>query len=115
MTQRFDLYGFRNHSLEQAAALVEAALDIRLARRDSSYRGIYYSGRVRGPQDCLLQANDSGSRWRTQYPDIDVTLMISDLPDMDAVREKLTHRRDGPVLLKTIVHRQAHPGENGDE
>jgi hypothetical protein len=40
--------------------------------------------------------------------------MVSDLPDMEAVREKLTGGRSDPVLLQTILHEEASPGGNTD-
>lgn len=109
--RRYDVYGFSDASLEEAAALVESALGIRLARRDSDYRGIYYSAGEGVTNDYLLQKNDENSRWRSRYPQYGVTLMVSNLPDMDSIREKLTSGRSDPVLLHSIVQTEEPPTE----
>jgi len=109
--RRYDVYGFRNRSLEEAAGLIESALGIHLMRRDSSYRGIYYCAGEGVANDYLLQMNDEESRWHSQYPEYGVTLMVSDLPDMDAIREKLTFDRSDPVFLRSILHTDEPPDE----
>jgi len=109
--RRYDIYGFTNPGLEDAAAFVESALGIHLRRRDSSYRGIYYCASVRAPQDYLLEANEEGARWYSQYPHYGVTLMVNDLPDMDAIRAKLTTGDNAPVFLHSIIHTEEPPDE----
>ena len=108
--RRYDVYGFRNLNIENAAVLVESALGIRLVRRDSDYRGIYYSAGEGVNNDYLLQYNDENSRWR-RYPEYGVTLMVSNLPDMDSIRQKLTSGRSNPVLLRSIVQTEEPPTE----
>ena len=109
--RRYDVYGFHSSQLEDAAAFVKGALGIHLRCRDSSYRGIYYCASVHAPQDHLLETNDKGTRWHSQYPEYGATLMVSDLPDMDAIREKLTSGRSDPVFLRSIIHTDEAPEE----
>lgn len=109
--RRYDVYGFRNPSLEEAASLIESALGIHLMRRDSSYRGIYYCAGAGVANDYLLQTNDKESRWHSQYPQYGITLMVNNLPEMDAIREKLTSGRSDPVLLRSIIHTEEPPDE----
>ncbi len=109
--RRYDLYGFRAASLEAAAALIADVLGVRLDRRDSSYRGIYYSGGAGSTHDYLLVQNTEESRWHREYPDYGATLMVSDQPDMDAIRQHLTSGRSDPAFLRSIVHAEDPPGE----
>jgi hypothetical protein len=111
MTRRYDVYGFRNSSLEEAAAFVESALGIRLMRRDSAYRGIYYCAGEGVAHDYLLQTNDEEARWHSQYPQYGVILMVNNLPDMDAIREMLTSGRSDPAFLRSILHVGEPPDE----
>jgi hypothetical protein len=101
---RYDLYGFRTRGLDEAAAFVEGALGIPLRRRDSSYRGVYYVAGKGVAKDFLLQENDDESRWKSAYPEYGVTLMVNNVPDMDAIRERLTSGDGDPVFLRSIVH-----------
>lgn len=111
MMHRYDLYGFRNGDLSEAAAFLEGVLGIRLIRRDSSYRGIYYRAGTGIANDYLLQKNDEEARWHSTYPEYLVILMVNDVPDMDFIREKLTSSRDDPVFLRSIVHTKEPPDE----
>lgn len=104
--RRYDLYGFRNKSLEEAAALIENALGIQLMLRDSTYRGIYYCAGRGVENDYLLQTNDEGARWYSQYPEYGVILMVNNLPEMDSIREKLTSGRSEIIFLRSIVHQE---------
>ena len=101
---RYDLYGFRNASLEEASAFVEDVLGITLRRRDSAYRGIYFCSGNGVSKDYVLQTNGAEARWHSRYPEYGVTLMVNDLPDMDAIREKLTSDPSSPVFLHSIIH-----------
>lgn len=105
--QRYDVYGFRAASLEAAAALVEAALGIRMFRRDSSYRGVYYCAGEGVAKDYMLEVNAEGSRWHSRYPQYGVILMVNNLPAMDAIREKLTAGHREPDFLHSITHTEA--------
>jgi hypothetical protein len=111
MMRRYDVYGFRNPSLEEAAAFVESALGIRLMRRDSSYRGIYYCAGEGVAHDYLLQTNDEEARWHSQYPQYGVTLMVNNFPDMDVIRERLTSGRSDPAFLHSIIRSGEPPDE----
>lgn len=57
--RRYDVYGFRTGTLAEAAKMVERVLGIRLRLRDSSYRGLYFSGWVVGNAGCSA----AGSPW----------------------------------------------------
>jgi hypothetical protein len=85
-------------------------LGIELRRRDSSYRGIYYCGGSVA-QEYLLQVNDEGARWHREFPDAGVTLMVSDVPDMDVIQQTLTAGGSEPILLRTIVDTDEPPDE----
>jgi hypothetical protein len=98
--RRYDIYGFRNQTLEEAALLVERSLNIHLMRRDSSYRGIYYCAGEGFVNDYLLQMNDEEPRRFSEY---DVTLIVSNLADMDAMREKLISSSSDVVFLGSII------------
>ncbi len=107
--RRYDVYGFREAGLDEAARWVHEALGIALARRDSSYRGVYYA--AGHAPEYLLQENGPEARWHSRFPEFGVTLMVSNVPAMDEVRERLTAGRADPVLLHTIVL----PDEPDDE
>ena len=109
--RRYDVYGFHNPNLEEAIAIIESTLGVRLRLRDSSYRGIYYCASVHAPHDYLLEANGQQTRWHSTYPEYGATLMVSDPPDMDAIREKLTSSRGDPVFLRSIIHAEEPPEE----
>ena len=102
--RRYDVYGFHNPNIEDAAAFIENALGVRLRLRDSSYRGIYYRGGEGRSNDYVLQTNDENARWHSRYPEYKLTLMVNDLPEMDAIREKLAAGQGAPVFLESIIH-----------
>lgn len=110
--RRYDVYGFRNTTLDAASKLVERALGIPLELRESSYRGIYYCGGPGIGQRFLLQENDEASRWHVQFGEFGVTLMISEQADMDSIRERFAAQGEEPVLLRTIVHADEEPNED---
>lgn len=104
MQRRYDIYGFQNSSLEEAATLVEQTLGVRLTLRDSSYRGIYYCAGSGATNDYFLQTNGEEARWHSRYPEYKLTLAVNDLPDMDRIKEKLTARGGGePTFLHSII------------
>jgi len=113
--RRYDVYGFRGRSLDDAAALVTRALGIPLTLRESSYRGLYYCAGEGVSNDYLLQSNDEEARWHTRYPEYGVTLMVNDLPEMDAIRGKLTSGRSDPVFLHSIVHEEEPESEGAQD
>lgn len=107
---RYDLYGSPHLSLEDAALAAESALGIRLELRDSSYRGIYYRAGAGRENNYLLQSNSEGHRWHSRFPQYPVLLMVSELPAMDAIRDKLT-AGTGFNFLHSIVHTEPPPEE----
>ena len=109
--QRFDVYGFRDGDLETAVSFIEQALGIQMVLRDSSYRGIYYCAGDSTGIDYRLQSNGEQARWHREYPEFGATLMVNNVADMDAIREKLTAGRDDPKFLRSIVH----PNEPEDD
>jgi len=100
--RRYDVYGFRDASLEAAAQVVEEALGIKLSLRDSSYVGLYYVAGAGAAKDYVVETNapETGS-WYREFPDYETILMVNALPDMDTIRDKLTRGRAEPVLLRT--------------
>jgi hypothetical protein len=98
--KRYDKYGFRNTSLEEAVKFVEGALGIQMRLRDSSYRGLYYCA-GNGPLcDYSLDRNE-GETFHSKYPDYSVILQVNNVPDMDAIKEKLTAGRTDPVMFES--------------
>jgi hypothetical protein len=110
--RRFDVYGFRSPDLESAAATVAAALGVRMELRDSMYRGLYYRPATGDPYALCLESNAPGARWHARYPGYGATLSVNDLPDMDAVRLRLTAGGDGPVYLHSTLLPDELPDED---
>lgn len=107
--RRYDIYGFRKATLDEAARIVERTLGVPLRLRESSYSGIYYCG-VPGLGDrYLVEENVEGSRWHKEFGEFRVTLMISEQPDMDAIHDRFKAQGDEPVLLRTIVRTEDPP------
>lgn len=98
---RYDLFGFSDVSLEKAAAFVERAICVTMKLRDSSYRGIYYYGRI-ADGEYFLERNIEGGRWWKSYPNYQVTLMVCNRPDMDSIKDRLTANGPDPMFLKSI-------------
>ena len=111
MKHRYDLYGFRDLDLEQACAFVESALGIRLQRRESSYRGVYYRSDGDQRKSFVLERDDTSTR----FPDYRVRLSINDTAEMDAIRDKLTSGSGQAVLLdsETIDGSDDDQSDNG--
>lgn len=82
--------------------------------RDSLYAGLYYAGGEGTPAPLVLQRNEVGSRWHSQFPQYGATLTVSELPDMDEIADRLTSGRDGPVLLRSIIHQDEPPDDSED-
>ncbi len=115
--QRYDVYGFSNPDIKDAAAFVEKALGVSLTPRDSSYRGgLYYCAGEGTANDYLLESNSEGSTWHSRYPEYEITLMVNKLPEMDTIREKLTAGRTDPVFLHSIIRERPHdePDDESD-
>lgn len=112
---RYDVYGFRGPGLDEAAAFVEGALGIRMSLRDSSYRGLYYCAGAGVDKDFVLEANEEGASWHSRFPEYPVILMVNDVPDMDAIREKLTAGRGDPAFLRSRVIEDPPPDEEDED
>lgn len=113
--RRFDVYGFRDLDLAEAAAFVESAAGVRMWLRDSSYRGIYYCAGEGAKKDFDLETNEEGASWYSRFPEYRVILMVNDVPDMDAIREKLTAGREDPVFLRSRVLEDPPPDDDEDD
>ncbi|MCU1502183.1 MAG: hypothetical protein JWM12_1537 [Ilumatobacteraceae bacterium] len=103
-TDRFDVYGFEQPDVDEVAAAVETLLGIELRRRDSSYRGLYYVAGS-GNQDYIVQVNDPQHGGYAQFSQYPVVLMVSAVPGMAAIHERLTAA--GAVLLRSTTHAQS--------
>jgi catechol 2,3-dioxygenase-like lactoylglutathione lyase family enzyme len=100
VTERFDTYGFPVPDLEAARRFTEARLELRLRRRDSSYRGEYYALRLPDDGDIQLYANEfEGIVQVSRYADYGVLLELARLPDMDSLGERLLAVPSSIVLL----------------
>jgi hypothetical protein len=106
--RRYDLYGWRDLSLDEAARRVERALSIRLEPRESTYRGgAYYAwdGDDGWPiaGELIVQANapdDEGYLAEAEHPNHRTLLYASRVPD--AWFEALS-RTEGIELLASEV------------
>jgi hypothetical protein len=99
MPRRYDTYGFKGSSLEEAAVTVEDLLGVELEQRESSYRGIYYCAGKTHRRDLLLYKNAGSNPAFTGYS---VILDVNLLSNMDEIQSKLTARGE-VVLLETKV------------
>ncbi|HVF51457.1 MAG TPA: VOC family protein [Pyrinomonadaceae bacterium] len=116
MPKRYDVYGFRTLSIEEALEWLQATLGVEFNRRDSEYRGLYYrtgSSQLRG---LMLYANQTpDGRRNSQHKDYGVILTASALEDMDDIQRKLTEGRTEPTLLSTKVFPDDPPDDELDE
>lgn len=112
---RYDVYGFRDLDLDEAAAFVESALGVGMQLRDSSYRGLYYCAGAGANKDFDLETNEEGASWYSRFPEYRVILMVNDVPGMDDIREKLTAGRDDPAFLRSRVIEDPPPDEDEDD
>jgi hypothetical protein len=115
MPSRHDVYGFRKGTLNDAATLVESALDINLVEGDSIYYGgQYYRHRISTDRGLKLYRNHdetTGAWVREEYPDCAVILEVDDLDAMDKIHRKLTEGRTDPVLLSSRLLPDEPPDE----
>jgi hypothetical protein len=61
----------------------------------------------------MLTVNDDTSGWQRTFPDYGVILDVTEMPDMDAIRDRLTADHDEPVLLRSVV--KDHPDDNDND
>ena len=119
--ERFDTYGFPATELAAARLFVERRLGLRLSRRDSSYRGEYYSLRPVGGGAITLYAKDvAGQLQQVGSAGCSVLLELARLPDMDAVRDRLLAPPSSAVLLRSRTidvaeDPEGDEGEDGDD
>lgn len=101
--QRYDLYGFKTMSLEDAKQLVEGALGIRFEWDKSSLWGSggFYCVRNGEVWDYILYRNTGDEPEHPRYREYGVILSVDHVPDMDEIKRKLTEGRTEPVHLRT--------------
>jgi hypothetical protein len=110
--KRFDIYGFGDATLDQAKRVVEAALGIVLARRESSYRGVYFrAGEPNGPGLDLYSNVRDGTWLSQQERGHVVVLSIQDTGDMDELPRRVGAGARPPTLLRSRIVR----GPDDDE
>ncbi|MGH3916428.1 MAG: hypothetical protein ACRDTC_23915 [Pseudonocardiaceae bacterium] len=82
MTKRFDLYGSRLLSLDDAARRLEAALGLVIQRHDSSYRGgDYYRGSGDAVEEVIVQQNfedEEGYLAEPDFPDHEILVYVTE-------------------------------------
>lgn len=107
MPTRHDLYGFETATLDEALAVVEAAIGASLEERDSSYyAGTYYRLRLGSGRGVRLYKNldpNTGAHVRSMYASFSILLEIDDVPEMDAIAERLAGAHPAPVRLSSRV------------
>lgn len=96
---RHDVYGFGDMPLEEALFFVGRRLGIPVWERDGSFPGVYDSPDRCGGKSYELELSCGMAVWKARYPDHRAILVITDLPDMDAAREKLTGGSGGATFL----------------
>jgi hypothetical protein len=117
MDSRYDTYGFAATRLEEVAPLVQQILGLQLEERDSGYyAGTYYLHEQSYGRELKLYRNHDhvrGSWVREQYRDYAVILEVSDLDNMDEIRQRLMNGLEGAVLLSSKVL-PAEPSDTGE-
>ena len=101
--QRYDLYGFKTMSLDEAKQLVEDALGIRFEWDKSSLWGSggFYCVRNGKVWDYLLYRNTGDEPEHPRFRDYGVILSVDHVADMDEIKRKLTEGRTEPKHLRT--------------
>lgn len=99
---RFDVYGFRGMTLDEARDQVQRALGVALELRESEWwGGVYYCRRRGTARDLMLYSNVSGEWSGPEHREFRVILQVNDVPEMDAIRQRLTAGGPDPVLLRS--------------
>jgi hypothetical protein len=100
---RYDTYGISCGTLDELAPKLQQLLGVDLEERDSSYyAGTYYRYKHSYARQLRLFQNKdpvTGSWVREQYRAFGVILEVSDLDDMDEIRERVIGGLAGAVLL----------------
>ena len=101
--QRYDLYGFKTMSLDEAKQLVEDALGIRFEWDKSSLWGSggFYCVRSGKVWDYILYRNTGDEPEHPRFRDHGVILSVDHVADMDEIKRKLTEGRTEPKHLRT--------------
>jgi catechol 2,3-dioxygenase-like lactoylglutathione lyase family enzyme len=103
MPKRYDKYGFKSSSIEEAKRFVEDVLGIRLDRHDSSYWGVYFSFSRGSGHDYMLYENSGEYLQHSAYREYPVMLNVNDVEQMDEIKQALTAGRTEPVCLRSKV------------
>ena len=100
---RYDIYGITGTELTEARSLIERVLGLEFSERESSYYGgTYYKYRLSTGREAILFANFNIRGWvREQHKDYGVLLEVSDLEEMDKIRQRLMDSSSRFVLLET--------------
>lgn len=101
---RYDVYGFRDLSLDQALALITESLGIPLRQRDSSYWGLYYCLTRGTVRELMLYENKVGQWSAGEGTHHAVILLVNERDDMDEIRDKLLAAPGGPDLLSSRTY-----------
>jgi hypothetical protein len=84
MSDRYDIYGWRDADIDEIAERIDRTLFVRLEPRSSLYRGEYYNWRGAGNTHIVLQENvveeDDGLPIDDEFPDHVVLLYAACLP-----------------------------------
>ena len=88
-----DIYGCKNHTLEECGRIVEEALGISLSPHSSDYYGNYLRSCLEGGEEVRILPNHNGSEWEEEdLKEYEILVKISDLQDQqtsDGVSRKL--------------------------
>jgi hypothetical protein len=115
VTRRSVIYGFRRAAPAEVRPLVERALELRLAERDSSYRGVYYRHKDAEREATLYEnALDDGSWRRPRFAGYRTLLVLTGVGDLDAWGRRLTEGRDEPARLHAVEHRSEDDEADAD-
>lgn len=123
MPHRYDLYGFKGLTLEEARLRVEAALGITLELRDSMYAGLYYAGTLGHHRSLKLHENDKEYTYYREHSDHGVILSVNDIAieEMDEIQRKLLAGAEAALLRTRVIPDDPDddpdddPGDDGDD
>jgi hypothetical protein len=119
MPSRYDIYGFRRATLDDAVVRIQVALDVQLSERESGYyAGTYYRYAPSYGKGLKVYKNrdpSHGQFVRERYREYAVIVEVSDLDDMDGVQRKLTGSDANVVLLESKVLPDDVGGDKAEE
>jgi hypothetical protein len=112
---RFDVYGFRGMTLDEAREHVRRALGVELELRESDWwGGVYYCRRRGTARELMLYANVVGEWSGPGHREFRVILQVNDVPGMDDIRQRLTAGGPDPVLLRSNEYADRVEGDEDD-